>query len=136
MKILIDMNLSPKLTSLLENAGFNAIHWSKVGKPNATDKEIFFWAKTNGYIILTHDLDFGSILASTNADFPSVIQIRTLDIRPQKIFPKILLVLNKYDKYLKSGALIVLEEHSARIKILPLKKENILGGQYEEKNDL
>ncbi len=40
------------------------------------------WAKTNSHIVFTHDLDFGAILAATNAIAPSVIQVRTQDVMP------------------------------------------------------
>jgi predicted nuclease of predicted toxin-antitoxin system len=33
------------------------------------------WARANRYIVFTHDLDFGSLLAATGAETPSVIQI-------------------------------------------------------------
>ena len=56
MKLLIDMNLSPKWVSVLEEAGWEAVHWSKIGQPNSVDHEILGYAKSNGYVIFTHDL--------------------------------------------------------------------------------
>lgn len=38
MKILLDMNLSPDWVPVLESAGFEAVHWSKIGNPSATYK--------------------------------------------------------------------------------------------------
>jgi Domain of unknown function (DUF5615) len=35
------------------------------------------WARRNSYLIITHDLDFGAILTATNAQYPSVLQVRT-----------------------------------------------------------
>ena len=29
----------------------------------ASDKEIMIWAKEKGYVVFTHDLDFGALLA-------------------------------------------------------------------------
>jgi predicted nuclease of predicted toxin-antitoxin system len=55
MKILIDMNLSPDLVIVLENNGFEAIHWSSIGEILDRDREIMTWAKNNGYVVLTHD---------------------------------------------------------------------------------
>lgn len=79
MHFLIDMNLSPKWTSFLERYGFAAVHWSHLGAPNASDPEIMVYAKANGFVLLTNDLDFGSILAATGGDAPSVVQIRADD---------------------------------------------------------
>jgi predicted nuclease of predicted toxin-antitoxin system len=70
MKLLIDMNLSPKWVSTLREAGWDAVHWSDIGKPNAPDHEILGFARANGYVIFTHDLDFATILAATKAELP------------------------------------------------------------------
>jgi len=40
MKLLIDMNLSPKWVSVLKEAGLEAAHWSHIGRPDAPDYEI------------------------------------------------------------------------------------------------
>ena len=62
MKLLIDMNLSPEWVPVLKERGWDAIHWSSIGDPGAPDREIMTWAKANGHIVFTHDLDFGAIL--------------------------------------------------------------------------
>ncbi|MFP4087231.1 MAG: DUF5615 family PIN-like protein [Desulfobacteraceae bacterium] len=43
MKIVIDMNLSPHWVQLLVKAGHEAVHWSEVGAPNASDRDIMAW---------------------------------------------------------------------------------------------
>ena len=40
MKLLIDMNLSPRWVSMLVDAGMQAAHWSMIGAHNAADSEI------------------------------------------------------------------------------------------------
>jgi predicted nuclease of predicted toxin-antitoxin system len=77
MKIVIDMNLTPLWVDVLTKHGWQAVHWSSIGAPRAKDSEIMNWALTNGHIVFTHDLDFGAILAATQANAPSVIQVRT-----------------------------------------------------------
>jgi len=64
MKFLIDMNLSPLWISFLAEHGFEALHWSTLGQPGAADSEILDFAAANGWIIFTHDLDFGMLLAA------------------------------------------------------------------------
>ena len=39
MKILIDMNLPPKLANALTLKGIEAVHWFSVGEPNAPDSD-------------------------------------------------------------------------------------------------
>jgi predicted nuclease of predicted toxin-antitoxin system len=120
MRLLIDMNLSPEWVEVLGEKGFEALHWSQVGMPNAPDREIMAWAKANGYILFTHDLDFGAILAATRARGPSVIQIRTQDVNPYHLGNFLQTLLNQFKAYLKKGALISVDEAKSRVHILPL----------------
>lgn len=120
MKILIDMNLSPEWAAVLTRNGHEAVHWSAIGDPRATDRTILEWARINGYIVFTHDLDFGSILAVTHAEGPSVIQVRTQDVTPDHLERAVVGALNRYGALLEDGALIVLDEAKARARILPL----------------
>jgi predicted nuclease of predicted toxin-antitoxin system len=64
MKILIDMNLLPEWVVTLERHGHRAVHWSMVGDARATDRTIMGWAAERGYLVFTHDLDFGTLLAA------------------------------------------------------------------------
>ncbi len=85
MKLLIDMNLSPRWIGLLNDAGWEAVHWSTVGNATAADSEIMAFAAENDYVVLTHDLDFSAILAATHGKRPSVVQLRTDDVSAQVI---------------------------------------------------
>ena len=70
MKLLIDMNLSPRWIGLLNHAGWEAVHWSTVGSAIAADSEIMAFAAENDYVVLTHDLDFGQFLQPPTAEDP------------------------------------------------------------------
>ncbi|MBD0261422.1 MAG: DUF5615 family PIN-like protein [Tolypothrix sp. Co-bin9] len=124
MKILIDMNLSPDWVPVLESAGFEAVHWSTIGNPSATDKEIMAWALTNDYIVFTHDLDFGTLLAMTQADAPSVIQVRSQDILPAKLGNLVINALRQFQQELEMGALVTVDEAKAKARILPINRNN------------
>src|SRR6266481_2728280 len=106
MKILIDMNLSPDWVKVLAAQGWETVHWSSIGDIRATDQIIFHWARENAYVVFTHDLDFGAILAATNADAPSVFQIRVQDVFPQVFSKRVIQVFREYASMLESGALI------------------------------
>ena len=73
------------------------------------------------HVLFTHDLDFGAILAVSRSDSPSVIQIRTQNLNSSHLVPFILRVLNKCQEALTAGALINVDETSARARVLPLK---------------
>ena len=76
MKLLLDMNLAPMWVGFLQEEGFEAVHWSNVGDPRASDATIMGWARRGGYVVFTHDLGFSALLALTEAAGPSVVQVR------------------------------------------------------------
>jgi predicted nuclease of predicted toxin-antitoxin system len=121
LKLLIDMNLSPEWVTVFEQQGWPATHWSAVGDPRATDEEIMLWARANGYVVFTHDLDFGMLLAVTRAEGPSVIQIRVQDVLPAYLGKLVVAALQEYHMLLETGALIVVDESKLRARILPLR---------------
>ena len=120
MKILIDMNLSPDWVTVLARRGFSVVHWSTVGDPRAQDSTIMEWARSNGYVVFTHDLDFGAALALTRAEGPSVIQVRAQDVTPAYLESAVVHVLDNNRSQLEAGCLIVLDEARSRVRILPL----------------
>jgi predicted nuclease of predicted toxin-antitoxin system len=70
MRLLLDMNLSPSWVGFLRESGVEAVHWSTVGDPRASDATIMAWARHGGYVVFTHDLDFSALLAATEATGP------------------------------------------------------------------
>ena len=85
MKLLTGMNLWPGWVSFLAGFGIEAEHWSSVGHAGAADTEIAAYAREHGFVILTQDTDFGTILAITQETKPSVVQIRSDDAAPEAI---------------------------------------------------
>lgn len=120
MKVLIDMNLSPEWVQEFKLHNIEAIHWSGVGKFDAPDETIIAWVIKNEHLIFTHDLDFGTALALTKADKPSVIQVRTQNVTIPYLTRIIFPTLETYIDLLEKGALLVVDEDKKRIRILPL----------------
>ncbi|HEX8069503.1 MAG TPA: DUF5615 family PIN-like protein [Pyrinomonadaceae bacterium] len=120
MKFLVDMNLSPLWCDALKRNGWEAVHWSEVGNPRASDREIMAWAQAHDCVVFTHDLDFGAMLAATQAAGPSVIQIRAQDVSVTHLEAMMVATLRRFQAELEAGALIVLDEARARVRILPL----------------
>jgi predicted nuclease of predicted toxin-antitoxin system len=120
MKIVVDMGLSPAWCPVFEQNGIEALHWSEVGNPKAKDREILAWARENQFVVFTHDLDFGHLLALTHAAGPSVIQVRSEDVLPESIGDVVLRALRQHQALLDSGALVVVEPTDFRVRILPI----------------
>lgn len=120
MKIILDMNLSPAWIPFLRVEGYEVRHWSEIGDARASDMEIMEWARSNDYVVFTHDLDFSALLFSTKAVAPSVIQIRIEDIRPQSVGYLVLTALRKAGEEIRQGALLTIDPRKNRIRLLPL----------------
>jgi predicted nuclease of predicted toxin-antitoxin system len=120
LPIVVDMNLSVEWIPLLEQAGWTAVHWSSVGDPRADDATIMAWASAHKHVVFTHDLDFGTALALTQAGEPSVIQVRTQRVLSEHMGPIVLAALKQYEQELSAGALVVVEPAKSRVRLLPL----------------
>jgi predicted nuclease of predicted toxin-antitoxin system len=121
MKLLIDMNLSPRWCPALEEAGIPARHWSELGPSTAADAQIMAYAAAEGFIVLTHDLDFGAILAATKGRGPSVVQLRTGDTSPETNAATVVAALRQCETELAEGALLTLDVSRSRVTLLPLR---------------
>jgi len=113
IRLLVDRNLSPDWVAELERHGFNAT-------PRSSDQNIMAWARNNEYTVFTHDLDFGTILALTHADGPSVLQVRGQNILPQHLSGLVIAALRRYRAELSAGAILIIEEKKCRVRVLPL----------------
>jgi predicted nuclease of predicted toxin-antitoxin system len=120
VKILVDVNLTPTWVEFFAAHQIDSIHWSTLGDSKALDSELMAFARENAMIVFTHDLDFGSILAVTQATGPSVIQARVEDPVPAVIGPAVVSVIREHATYLQRGALITLDPDKSRIRILPI----------------
>ena len=120
MKLLLDMNLSPRWRGVLAAAGHDATHWSEVGDSRAADADIMGFAEREGFTVLTHDLDFGAILAATTAGRPSVIQLRGDDISPEASAATVLTAIADCQSDLEAGALLTIDLTRFRLTLLPL----------------
>jgi len=78
------------------------------------------WAMKHEYIVFTHDLDFGTILALSHATGPSVLQVRTEDVLPDRLEGIVIASLKQHYTDLTSGSLVGVEESRARVRILPI----------------
>jgi len=121
MKLLIDMNLSPRWVGVLFDAGIESVHWSALGAHDATDSQIMAYARANDYVVLTHDLDFSAILAATHGEKPSVVQIRAGDVSPEVIGKQVVAALRQMASDLEDGALLTVDPSRTRLRVLPLQ---------------
>lgn len=119
MKLLVDMNLSPSWVPFLSGVGFEAVHWSAVGSGSAPDRQILEYASSNGFVVFTHDLEFGAMLHSKHLTKPSVIQVRAEDVLPSAIGDVVARAIRASQAHIEAGALITIDPPRMRVRVLP-----------------
>lgn len=124
MKFVVDMNLSPSWKEVLLEAGHDAVHWSEVGTPSATDREIIGWAVNEDRVVVTSDLDFGTILATSMKSKPSVIQLRPGRHEPDSMGSTLLAAIDATMDELRDGAILTIDPSRHRLRLLNLKDHN------------
>jgi len=120
LRPVIDVNLTPDWVPVLREARFDAVHWTQVGDPSASDREIMDWAVAKGFVVLSHDLDFSSMLVLTHASGPSLVQIRGAKVLPEQIGETLISSLRRFGRDLENGALLLIEPSRRRVRVLPL----------------
>ena len=120
MKLVLDMNLPPAWCGELAQLGHDARHWSAVGAATATDAEVMAHARAESWVVVTHDLDFGALLAATRARGPSVVLLRCGDISSSTVLSLLVAALDACEAELDSGAIVTVEESSRRVRALPM----------------
>jgi len=63
------------------------------------------------------------MLAATEAEGPSVIQLRAQDISPDHAKDLLINVINRFTKNLLQGVLISVDEEKSRVRLLPLRRD-------------
>jgi predicted nuclease of predicted toxin-antitoxin system len=121
MKFLLDMGVSPSAVDFFQRLGHQATHLQQQGLHRLSDSEILEKAREEGCILLTHDLDFGDLLAASGASLPSVVIFRLRNMRPEQVNRHLLKILSQYPEALERGAIVTVTEGRARIRRLPLE---------------
>jgi predicted nuclease of predicted toxin-antitoxin system len=120
MKFLVDMGISPRVVSALRERGHEAVHLQEQGLGRMPDGEILAKARNEGRVLLTHDLDFGELLAASGGVIPSVIIFRLKDMRADNVNFHLFSILEKQSAVLEKGVVCSVTERKVRIRTLPL----------------
>lgn len=119
MKFVADMGISPKAVAFLQRLGHEAVHLQEEGLGELRDSEILQRARQEERVLLTHDLDFGGLLAASGAELPSVLIFRLRNMCPENVNRHLLKVLSQCADALEKGAIVTVTEGQVRIRNLP-----------------
>ncbi len=120
LSFLLDENLPPSLAPLIRQLGHAARHVVETGHINTPDLEILEFAEQSGEIVLTHDTDFGTLLALHKKKRPSVMLFRLEQISASILFGLLKANLPALEEALREGSIVVIEDNGIRIRKLPI----------------
>jgi predicted nuclease of predicted toxin-antitoxin system len=80
-------------------------------------------ARQEKCIVLTHDLDFGELVAASGARLPSVIIFRLRNMKPAQVKQYLERVITQHQDELAQGAVISVTEGRFRVRLLPIETD-------------
>lgn len=123
MKLLIDVNLSRAWKDVLRPLGYEVSHWEEIGPDDADDSAILDYAVANKFVIMTNDHDFALMLAQSGAIAPSVLQLQSGSLRPNRLGAQVCSAIRQSAQALLDGAIVTVRPHAARVSILPIRSK-------------
>lgn len=120
MKFLVDMGISPRAVAFLQDSGHDGMHLLDAKLQRASDKVVLEKARSEGRVLLTHDLDFGELMAASQARLPSVVIFRLRDMRSHNVNKHLHQVILRHHDSLERGAVVIVTEARLRVRALPI----------------
>ncbi|CAN5793923.1 hypothetical protein BH24ACT5_BH24ACT5_18440 [soil metagenome] len=122
MRFLVDANLSPHVARLLTAAGHAAAAVRDLGRLDAPDDDILERALIDDRVIISHDTDFGTLLAVGRQSKPSFVLVRSADpLTADQVAGLIIDNLDVMADDLAAGALATFARGHLRSRRLPLR---------------
>ena len=125
MKFLADMGISPNTVAFLQGLGHDALHLHDQSLDRLPDPAILEKTRHEERILLTHDLDFGELVAASGAKLPSVIIFRLRNMRPEQVNLYLQGIITQHQAAIEEGAIISVTEGHIRVRVLPVKAREI-----------
>jgi len=120
IRFLADMNISPRTIEALRQQGWDIVRVSQVMPVDAPDREVLDFARKEGRVIVTQDLDFSTLLVLGGHDDPSLITLRLAVSDPEAITRVLLQSLSRIEKAITEGSAVTIEDAAIRIRRLPI----------------
>jgi len=119
MRFLADMGVSRSVVEWLSSEGHDAVHLREEGLQRLPDPGVFQKGHLEDRILITFDLGFGEIVASS-PQAVSVIVFRLRNARAIHQISRLRVVLGQVLEDLERGAIVVIEESTHRVRRLPI----------------
>ena len=121
MRLLLDANLSPRIVARLTEAGHDVVHVADLELVAANDATILQRAERDGYVVVTADTDFPTLVALRRATSPSVVLLRGVAELPPGEHAELLVAnLPAVAEDLDRGAIVTISPNRVRVRGLPV----------------
>jgi predicted nuclease of predicted toxin-antitoxin system len=121
VRFLADMGISPRSVAFLRDRGVEAVHLNELRLDRLSDAEVVKKAQREGYVVLTHDLDFAELVALSGAELPSVVIFRLRNMRPDNVNRYLEVLVTEHQTALDQGAIFSISEGRIRVRTLPVE---------------
>ncbi len=118
MRLLLDMNMSPKVAVQLRAEGHDALHLRELGLGHLQDRHVFAHAKADQRIVVTFDLDFGEIVSLGGGT--GVVLLRLRSVRTAHVQRRVSVALTEAAAALHAGAVVLVEDTRIRVRTWPI----------------
>ena len=123
MRFLADMGISPTTVAFLVDLGHDAVHLREQRLERLPDPGVLKKARDEDRVLLTHDLDFGELVAASGERLPSVVIFRLRNMQPNQVNHYLKRVMTEYRDPLEDGAIVSVAEGQVRSRALPIETD-------------
>ena len=120
MRLIADVHISPRTADFLNTLGHDVIASGSVMPADAPDGEIVEIAARQGRAVLTQDLGFSAIVASSGSAIPSLISLRLSQPLVDVVNQRLEQVLPTLEDEVAAGVIASVEDERVRIRLLPI----------------
>lgn len=122
-RLLLDMGLAQSTGQFLRSRGHDVVHLREQRLERLPDEQIVEKAQAEERIIVTHDLDFGRIVALSKSTVPSIITLRLTNMTPTRVNAALSTALTEVAEPLSTGALATITDRGIRLRALPVETD-------------
>ncbi|MBD2234453.1 DUF5615 family PIN-like protein [Phormidium tenue] len=121
LRFIADVHVSPLTVTALKLQGYDIVRSTDLLPATAADAEILEFARVDGRIVVTQDLDFSMLVALSKQSQPSLITLRLSSAKPEVVTQKLLEVLPTLQSELTEGVAVTISDDTVRIRKLPMR---------------
>ncbi len=120
MRLLADLNISPRVVEHLRAIGHDVERVGQTLDARATDEQILSDASRRSAIVVTRDQDFSALIVTRGAVAPSLLNLRVSEVDAEAVARLIASVLRAVEQDLAAGAIVTVDDGGMRVRRLPV----------------